>query len=178
MGSIEDEYDGARFGDERLGARAKLLVRGLSERPGDSFPEVFTDDADLEAAYRFVNSDRVTLAKLVQPHVTATLARASSHTTIVVAHDTTSFRFESSARKGLGRLLQKGRGFYGHMALGVTHDEARDPLGLLGVQTIVRGEERTDEVQDRNARIRRSDREVLRWAQLTEEVGETVSGSR
>lgn len=172
MRSIEDEYKGARFGDLRLEARVRFLASELAERPGDSFPEVFSDDSDLEAAYRFVNNDRVTMVKLVEPHVSATLERASTEKVIIAAHDTTDFRYEGNGRKGLGRLLQKGRGFYGHMALAVTHDETRDPLGLLGIQTIVRKEERTDKARDRNAKIRRADRESLRWAQLVEEVGE------
>lgn len=176
MQNIEDEYDGPRFGDVRLEARAKLMAGELAERPGDSFPEVFSDDSDLEATYRFLNNDRVTLVKLLEPHVAATLQRASAETTIVVAHDTTSFRYEGENRKGLGRLLQKGRGFYGHMALAVTHDEERDPLGVLGFQKIVRKDERADNARDRNAKIRRSDRESLRWAQLVEEVGEQCRG--
>jgi len=172
MQAIEQEYEGARLGDTRVENRARVLARGLAERPGDSFPEAFPHESDLEAAYRLLNNDRVTLQKLVEPHVAATIRRARPQRTIVAAHDTTSFRYEGEGREGLGRLLQKGRGFYGHMAIAVTHDDVRDPLGLLGIRTIVRSERRTDKAFDRNAKVRRSDRESLRWAQLVEEVGE------
>ena len=60
------------------------------------------------------------------------------------------------------------------MALGVTRDETRDPLGILAVSTIVRGDERTDKMRDRNAKIRRDDRESLRWAKLVDEVSDRV----
>lgn len=176
MRSIQDEYEGARFGDLRLQARVKFLASKLGERPADSFPQVFRNPSDLEAAYRFVNNDRVTLQKLVEPHVSAALERAREHAVIIVSHDTTDFRYEGNGRKGLGRLLQKGRGFYGHMALAVTHDETRDPLGVLGVRTIVRGDERTDKMRDRNAKVRRADREFLRWTELVAEVGERCRG--
>jgi hypothetical protein len=47
-----------------------------------------------------------------------------------------------------------------------------DPLGILAVSTIVRGDERTDKMRDRNAKIRRDDRESLRWGKLVELVEE------
>lgn len=176
MQSVENEYENARFGDVRLQERVKFLARELAESPGESFPEVFREDSELESVYRFLNNDRVTLAKLIEPHVSATLERARAENVIIVPHDTTDFRFEGNGRKGLGRLLQKGRGFYGHMALAVTHNETRDPLGLLGIKTIVRKDERTDKERDRNAKVRRTDRESLRWAELVEEVGEQCCG--
>lgn len=172
----EHEDDGSEFGDVRLTARAKRMVDALSGRPGDSFPDVFRDDADLEAAYRFVNNSRVTLPRLMEPHVRATVGRAAKEMTVVVAHDTTSFRYEGDGRRGLGRLLQKGRGFYAHVALAVSRNEDRDPLGVVGLRTIVRKEERTDKAKDKNAKVRRDDRESLRWAELVEEVGARCKG--
>ena len=176
MQSIQEEYEGAELGDRRLNARVKRLAGELSERPGDSFPDAFPDDSQLEAVYRFVNNERVTLRKLIEPHAAATLRRAKAARVIIVAHDTTGFRYEGQGRRGLGRLLQKGSGFYAHMALGVTRDETRDPLGILAVTTIVRGDERTDKMRDSNAKIRRDDRESLRWGKLVEEVSDRCQG--
>jgi hypothetical protein len=176
MRSIEDEYEGARFGDQRLNARLKRLAGYFSARPGDSFPDMVPDESQLEAVYRFVNNDRVTLRKVLEPHAAATLHRAKEEGVIIVAHDTTGFRYEGRGRRGLGRLLQKGRGFYAHMALAVTRDEVRDPLGILAVSTIVRGDERTDKKRDKNAKIRRNNRESLRWGKLVEEVSDRCQG--
>ena len=65
--------------------------------------------------------------------------RAQAHTQIVVVHDTTEFEFPGeSPRKGLGRLLRPGQGFFGHFALATTTDGTRLPLGLLGLMTIFR----------------------------------------
>jgi len=176
MRSIQEEYEGADLGDRRLNARVKRMAGELSARPGDSFPDVFSDESQLEAVYRFVNNNRVTLRKMVEPHAAATLLRAKAERVIIVAHDTTGFRYEGQGRRGLGRLLQKGSGFYAHMALGVTRDETRDPLGILAVSTIVRGDERTDKMRDSNAKIRRDDRESLRWGKLVEEVSDRCQG--
>ena len=78
MPSVEGEYEGAEFGDQRLNARMKRLAGELSERPGDSFPDAFPDESQLEAVYRFVNNDRVTLRKVIEPHAAATLRRAKA----------------------------------------------------------------------------------------------------
>jgi len=72
MRSIEDEYESAQFGDQRLNARVKRLAGDLSARPGDSFPDMFPDESQLEAVYRFVNNDGVTLRKVIEPHAAAT----------------------------------------------------------------------------------------------------------
>src|SRR5688572_25706946 len=148
MRSIQEEYEGAELGDRRLNARVKRMAGELSARSGDSFPDVFSEESQLEAVYRFVNNDRVTLRKMVEPHAAATLRRAKAERVIIVAHDTTGFLYEGQGRRGLGRLLQKGSGFYAHMALAVTNDELRDPLGILAVSTIVRGDVRPDRVRE------------------------------
>ena len=176
MASVEGEYEGAEFGDQRLNARVKRLAGELSDRPGDSFPDAFPDESQLEAVYRFVNNDRVTLRKVIEPHAAATLRRAKAEQVVIVAHDTTGFRYEGRGRRGLGRLLQKGSGFYAHMALAVTNDELRDPLGILAVSTIVRGDVRPDRVREHNAKVRRDDRESLRWGKLVEEVSDRCQG--
>lgn len=129
---MQTKYEGAQFEDQRLDARVKRLASELSGRPGDSFPEVFPDESQLEAVYRFVNNERITLRKLIEPHAAATVRRAGAERVIIVAHDTTEFRYEGEGRRGLGRLLQKGSGFYAHMALAVTQGRSSGSAGGAG----------------------------------------------
>jgi hypothetical protein len=51
MRSIQEEYEGAEFGDRGLNARVK--------RRETVFRNVFSAESQLEAVYRFVNNDRV-----------------------------------------------------------------------------------------------------------------------
>jgi hypothetical protein len=171
MQELETEYAGAVFGDVRLEARLRGLGRKMGDRPGESFPAVL-DGAELEGAYRFVNNERVTMAKVLEPHIRATLSRVGEHQTVVIAHDASSFRFEGAGRRDLGRLLQKGQGFFGHVAMAITSDDKRDPLGVVGVTTRVRSDKR----RDKKSKVRAKDREFLRWTELVDEAGGRLRG--
>jgi hypothetical protein len=59
---------------------------------------------------------------------------------VIVAHDTTQFEFGGPAkRRGLGRLIKpSAQGFFGHFSLAISADVARQPLGLLALQTVFR----------------------------------------
>ena len=84
-----------QLGDRRLNERASVLTNALGKAPGRSLPVAAGSAAGLEAAYRFFGNDRVTLPKLLAPHVAATVERARGcDATVIVAHDTTEFRFE------------------------------------------------------------------------------------
>lgn len=64
-----------RIGDRRLDERAVTLVATLAATPGQSLPAATGGGAALEAAYRFMRNRRVTLAKLLTPHIDATVTR-------------------------------------------------------------------------------------------------------
>ena len=97
--------------------------------------------AELEGAYRFFQNKRVTLDRLIEPHLDATVARCRTSTQVLVVHDTTEFRFGGDTRReGLGDVSRGGQGFFGHVGLAI--DAAnREPLGLVGLLTVRRGSE-------------------------------------
>lgn len=134
---IWDEFQGLDLGDNRRASRAVWLAEALAAAPASSLPELFSDPSDLEAAYRFLNNDEVDLSKLIAPHIRETIAR-SSERTIVVAHDTTVFTYAAGGkRRGLGNH-RGAQEFRCHLALAISSDEARDPLGVLACETWVR----------------------------------------
>jgi|KBSMisStandDraft_5_1062788.scaffolds.fasta_scaffold150924_2 hypothetical protein len=159
-GRLRDEVLGADFGDQRLTKRLGLLVERVAENPEVCLPKVFTE-TELEGAYRFLNNERVSLEAIMAPHVEQTVQRCREGGTVVVAHDTTEFRFEGNARQGLGRLKAKGRGFYAHLALALRDHQGRDPLGVIAQQTVVRGAKQPKV----HATVRRlaADKESRRW---------------
>jgi hypothetical protein len=163
-----------KLGDRRLEERARSLMHLLEQAPGQSLPEATRSLAALEGAYRFLRNDRVTLGKLLAPHVEATAARArAATTTVVVAHDTTEFRFEGrSERRGLGEVARGGQGFFGHVALAVT--EERQALGVLGFNVVVRPKERAMHRELIGYPDRSTAHEGTRWRALLEEVQASV----
>jgi Transposase DNA-binding/Transposase DDE domain len=131
------------FTDERLNERLATILRSMSRDPAASFPSVCSD-AELEGAYRFFSNVRVTPEAILRPHFEATTAKARSEPRVLVVHDSTDFTFRTDgARKGLGRSRKSTQTFYGHFSLVLSADGARRPLGLAGVKTWVRGDDRS-----------------------------------
>jgi hypothetical protein len=158
--NIEREFRGAVLGDQRRSARLERIGTRLALDPSRSFPEAMASEGQLEAFYRFLNSDDVNLAGILRPHAMMTAERCGDRDDILILHDTTSLEF-TGAREGLGRLQTSARrGFFLHASLAVT--AAREPMGVVAAETWVR--DRAPR-KSRNQRHRRNDpnRESLRW---------------
>jgi hypothetical protein len=166
------EVAGAKLGDQRLTARAEQIADRLMAAPDRSFPSAAQSDAELEALYRFLSNSRVTLPGLLEPHFDATMRRCELSRSPLVLHDTTEFRFEGvKHRDGLGEL-PKGQGFYGHFALAVGGDENHVVLGLAGLLTYTRTDDKpipTNRLDPRHRDARRKG-ESRRWLDLIKEV--------
>jgi hypothetical protein len=141
VASAPAEFAKAELGDLRLTKRLGRIVESLARCPDAGFPQAMPVNADLEAFYDFVRNDRVEFGALIEAHRRATLERIQSRGEVVVCHDTTQFKF-TTERKDLGRLRSDGerakRGFLAQVALAVSADEHREPLGVLGAWPWVR----------------------------------------
>jgi hypothetical protein len=137
--ALSAEFDEADLGDARLNRRLLKLAGSVADRPGESFPKAL-DDAELEAAYRFFGNDQVTPEAILAPHVRQSARRAEGLDRILVVHDTTAFEFGGQTkREGLGHLIKpSAQGFFGHFSLALAADGSRNPLGLLGLETVFR----------------------------------------
>ena len=143
--SVGEEFVGAALGDARLSRRLLKVVGAVEQRPSDSFPDMMSGD-DLEGFYRLVRNAKVNLDKVLAPHIHHTKTRAAAHSVVLVAHDTSEFRFGGEKfRAGLGRLGSKGQGFLGHVSLAMAGDGTREPLGVAAVQTLMRTQESVSE---------------------------------
>jgi transposase-like protein/DDE family transposase len=166
---MSEELKDARFGDVRLSKRLLMVAEQLAAKPDASFPKAAGSDAALEGTYRFLSHDDVTPERILEPHIAATTRRAAAERVIIAAHDTTEFRFGGD-REGLGWINTSGaQGFFGHFALALTADGTRRPLGVIGMQIVMRhGAPKNTKHSERRAP---SDRESLRWHELAAEVG-------
>jgi transposase-like protein/DDE family transposase len=127
------EFKSVDLGDERREKRLRGVVRKLANRPDVSFPRAMKTEADLEGFYRFLANESVTPEALLQPHVQATIERASAQAEILIVHDASQFTY-STERNGLGRLNRSGHGFVGHLSVAVTSDAKHGILGTIGFE--------------------------------------------
>ncbi len=135
---LAEEVVGAPLGDPRRTRRLTHLVTRLARAPERSLPALLTP-AELEAAYRFFDNPAITPDALLAPHHEATVARMAAVGTCLVIHDSTSFAFDPHGRRrGLGRIMTAGQGFFAHLSLALRADGSRAPLGLLALATWVR----------------------------------------
>jgi hypothetical protein len=171
----------ADLGDERLNRRLALVLRRLAEQPEKSIPAASNGWGETQAAYRFLDNEKVTPEKVLSPHREATLQRARQHPVVLCVEDTSELDFTSKSKvEGLGPLNYAGtRGLHIHPMLALTPE--RLCLGVLDLWRWVR--DASDHGgKDRRDRLSRSleQKESVRWvegykkvAELQEQVGET-----
>jgi hypothetical protein len=171
--ALSSEVVEADLGDVRLTHRLTLLVDSLADRAGESFPKAL-NDAELEGAYRFFGNANVTPDAILSPHFRQTARRAAAHRTVLVIHDTTQFEFGGTVnRKGLGRLIRPGQGFFGHFALATSADDDREPLGILNLETVFR----LDKLSSKPRKDRPNRGESVRWERSIEGAEAMLDGA-
>ena len=172
VGELREELDGAEIPDWRLRERLLALAEALDGSPDASLPGAVKTTAAREAAYRFLGNRRVSLQGILAPHIRATARRCRQGGPVYVVSDTSEFSFSGKERgKKLGRLQGKSRGFLGHFGFAISG--AGEPLGVLGIDVIVRDEAPK---QQRNIYQRKKDpdRESLRWAAMVEQTSSVL----
>jgi len=168
---LREEYVGAKLGDTRRGARLVLLVDALAKKPSASFPGATGTDSALEAAYRFLRNDAVSMDGILAGHYAQTVERASREEVVLALHDTSKFKFSGESDRGLGPLTGHGQGFFGHFSLLVTADELRRPLGVINVENIVRPKKRQERPKASGQTL-----EATRWKRGVAAVEERIAG--
>ena len=129
---IAAEFRGAELGDPRRNARLHVLAERLAKQPDASFPDAMSNEAELEAAYRFFSNVKVEAAEILRPHVKQTVERMAGVPVALVAHDTSTISFNSEDREGLTRRGSKQQ-FLVHCSLAISADGSRRPLGLVAM---------------------------------------------
>ena len=177
LGAIDGEFEGADLGDPRLEARLLTLASALDDAPQASLATASKSVAAREAAYRFVENHRVTMQAVMEPHRQRTIGRcAAEGGPVYVISDTTECVFKGASRgERLGRIQGTQRGFLAHTAIAVSASGKKKPLGVLGIDIIVRDEA---EKQHRNTFAQKRDpkRESLKWPSMVERVEAQLGG--
>lgn len=163
----EEEINEANFSDERLGKRLMLIVDRLVNRPEASLPQAMASWAETKAAYRFLDSAKVTPQAIRANHTSATVQRARQEKRVLILQDTSLLDFTDHPHTtGLGYLEQAHRyGMLMHSALACTTDGV--PLGLLGQEVWIRDPKQFGKRHKRDERPF-AEKESARWVRTLE----------
>jgi hypothetical protein len=162
----EQEVASMDLGDERLDARAAILLSALGDRPNLSIPAACGGHAETQAAYRFFDNAKVTFEKVLAPHAERTLQRMQGQQVVLLVHDTTEVDLTRPAQTvaGAGKLDHARRGVLLHVLHAFTPEGT--PLGTVGAQVLNRADggvpyAKRQPHQERSKPIEQ--KESLRW---------------
>jgi hypothetical protein len=135
---VQEELATVDLSDERLDARFELLLSALSRQPNLSIPAACSGRAELKAAYRFFDNDKVTFDKVLQPHIDRTLQRLAQVGIVLLVQDSTESDLTRPEQQvaGVGTLDGSRQGVLLHEMQAFTPQGV--PLGTVHAEVINR----------------------------------------
>ena len=165
---ILSETATADIGDKRLNRRYQIVLNTMTEKPSLKFPAGCNGRAEMEAAYRFLDNDKVYDKQILLPHRDATLERIRAEKVVVIPQDTTELDMTRprEVMTGAGPLNDESRvGFHDHALLAYTPEGV--PLGVVAADIWARDFEGFDKNADQKRAERRAkaieEKESYRW---------------
>jgi len=130
---VMDEMRTADLNDKRLDARLREVLAQLAARPTAGIPAACGGRAEMEAAYRLFDNDRVSFENVLRPHREATRRRIAGQPVVILAQDTTDIDLTRPQRQVLGAGPLDGGGTRRGALLHALHAFTPDgtPLGTL-----------------------------------------------
>jgi hypothetical protein len=162
----KEEVATVDLGDERLDARVALLLSALGNRPNLSIPAACGGRAEMAAAYRFFDNDKVTFDNVLEPHVTRTRQRIAEQKVALLVQDTSEIDLTRPEQEvvGVGTLDGSRSGFLLHAMQAFTPEGT--PLGTVWAEVV----NRTEGVSHASAKKRHErqctpieEKESMRW---------------
>ena len=150
-----------------------LMVERLAAQPEASIPQAMGSWIDTKAAYRFLDSHRVSPEAIRAGHVQSCVERVASQPTVLIVQDTTTLDFtHHPGTKGLGYLDHpRLRGLVMHTGLACTVEGV--PLGILAQDLWVRDPDNLGQSDDRRKR-RFGDKESAKWVKALQSAVSVV----
>src|SRR6266446_4901899 len=132
----EEEFGGARLGDQRLNQRLVTIARDFGANPQAQIPGACQSRAKTKAAYRFFEHPKTAMKLLLEPHYKSTIQRMSQEKVVLSVQDTTSLNYSAHPEtNGMGPIGSSKDGAVGlimHDTMAFTVEGT--PLGLIDVQ--------------------------------------------
>jgi hypothetical protein len=170
------EFGEAELGDRRRVNRLVAMAARAAEQPGGNITAVFSDAAEREAAFRFVESDAVEARALTVSAARAAATRAQGEPFVFIPVDGSSLNIKDrDGRKRLGRIgtsKSKAQGLQVMTAIAISASET--PLGIVGQQYWTRDRTQLRKAKTRNKR-KVEDKETAYWLDVMQQAKAAMS---
>src|SRR6476659_5079125 len=97
-----EEMRTASLGDKRLNQRLGIILSQLAARPTASIPAACGGHAEMTAAYRFFDNDKVEFSKVLESHIASTRVRVAAQPVVLFTADTTEVDLTRPEQQVLG----------------------------------------------------------------------------
>ncbi len=184
---VMDEMQSVDLRDKRLEKRLVQLIDTLSEASTASIPAACHNHAEMTAAYRFFDNDKVEFENVLQPHIDASYRRVAKQNVVLLVQDTTELDLTrpDSQVIGAGPLNHANKqGALLHLLHAFTPDGT--PLGTLSAEAWTRepkdekpkAKRGSSEKRVQIARKPFEEKETVRWLQTAEHCEEIKQHSQ
>jgi hypothetical protein len=131
------------FSDERLDCRADFCFSKMLMSPSLSFPQLFNEQKDLQAFYRFINNDHVKTDDIKDAIFSNTKSRLGEVSEALAIHDTT--HVSPLAKAPNIEEFKTSKGFFAHVSLIVDSNNLKKIYGPAGLHLWSRKKRKTKE---------------------------------
>ncbi len=181
----QNEMATAALDDKRLNQRLTRLLSDLGNRSTASIPAACGGHAEMTAAYRFFDNDKVTWGKIIEPHHKRTRQRIAGQKVVLLVQDTSEIDVTRPQTQVVGAGPLDGSARFGaflHLLEAFTPDGI--PLGgaWCDIWTRDEPEESTGSKSHENKRQQRKvtpieEKESYRWLQGLRQAREVAQES-
>lgn len=169
------EFGSAQLGDARRTNRLVAMGSRVAASPAGSITAVFSDAAEREAAYRFVENDAIKGAEVTRSAARAAARRARGEVFVFAPIDGTSLNLpDEDGRRRLGRVGTRktnAQGLQVMTGIGISADGT--PLGILGQVFWTRERTGPRKKDSRNQRAV-EDKETKHWLAVMNQAHEAM----
>jgi hypothetical protein len=167
---VVEEMATADLKDERLNDRLGEVLSQLAAHPTASIPAACGGYAELAAAYRLFDNEKVRFENVLQPHIDAARQRVAAQPLVIAAQDTTELDLTRPQQQVAGVGPLDGgprRGIFLHPLHAFTPDGT--PLGTLAAKVWAREDAPPPSKEERSARRKQTpieEKESQRWIDM------------
>lgn len=170
------EFGGAELGDRRRTQRLVAMASRVAIQPAGNITAVFSDAAEREAAFRFVENDGVKAQAITAAACRAAATRAHGEKFIFVPVDGSSLNLpDRDGSKRLGRVGTRKCNAQGLQVMtAIAISSAETPLGIMGQHYWTRDRTGPRKKGSRNKR-RVEDKETVHWLKVMQQSKAAMS---